>query len=269
MAIEPSGQTWSNSDAYEAIMGRWSRPAAEVVVDWLNMPPGLAWLDVGCGTGALTEAVLARATPSAILGVEPSPEFLERARARVRDERVTFSGGNAQKLPTQDDTFDIVISGLVLHFLADPSLALREMARVVRPGGTVAGYIWALANEHQFTRPFWRAALDLDPSSMDWDPLRTHPLNDLERLSSLFAETSLDPVSTATLTVPVIYRDFDDYWLPCLLDGTTPIQRYVHSLPVDQQVRLRERLRAELPVEPDGSIPLLGILWVARGVTSA
>lgn len=266
MATERSGQIWSNSDAYEAIMGRWSRPAGEAVVAWLNLPTGLRWLDVGCGTGALTEVILANAEPAAVLGVEPSSEFLATAREQIHDDRVTFSSGSALELPAHDASVDVIISGLVLHFLSDPRLALVEMARTARPGGTVAGYIWAITDESHFTRPFWRAALDLDASAAEWDLVQTNPLNELERLSSLFASAELEQVSAANLSFPVLFQDFDDYWLPCLLDGTTPIQRYVRSLTADRQEALRERLRSELPIAPDGSIALLGLIWVASGV---
>jgi SAM-dependent methyltransferase len=260
-----SSQTWTNTDAYEAIIGRWSRPAADAALGWLAPPTGLDWLDIGCGTGALIEAVLAKATPSSVLGIDPATEFLELARAQIPDDRVSFQTGNASSLPVPDDSFDVVISGLVLHFVSDLEGALREKVRAARTGGTVAGYLWALANTDQFTRPFWRAANAIDPGAKAWDVAHTQQVKDLEGLIDLFSGASLEQVSGDHLSFPVTFRDFNDYWQPCLLEGNSPIQRYAHSLPPDRQTVLRERLRTELPIASDGSIPLSGNLWIARG----
>lgn len=266
MAQHASPQVWSNSNAYEAIMGRWSRPAAEAVLAWQAAPAGLSWLDVGCGTGALTRLILDTADPADVLGVDPSAEFLALAAELVDDERVTFAVGNAVKLPAPDARYDAVISGLVLHFVPDPEAALIEMTRVARGGGSVTGYIWRVDDEEQFTRPFWRAAIAADPASAaEVDPGKQFALRRPEQLADLFAAAGLVYAVVEPVDVPVVFRDFDDYWQPCLLDGATPIQRYARSRTAEQQRELAEHLRATLPIASDGSIPLQGRLWVARG----
>jgi SAM-dependent methyltransferase len=261
-----SSQTWSNSEAYEAIMGRWSRPAAQAALEWLALPPDLAWLDVGCGTGALTRAILETAGPREVLGVDPSAEFLALAAENIRDPRVHFAIGNAQSLPAENNSFDVAISGLVLHFVADAPAAAVEMTRAVRQGGTVAGYIWDVDDDQQFTRPFWKAAAEIDPAITAWDPRTQFSLLGGEMMMGLWADAGLQDVAVAAIAIPTVFRDFDDYWQPCLLDGTTPIQRYARSLGSDQQIALRERLRTVLPIAADGSITLLGRLLISRGV---
>src|SRR5829696_8873327 len=99
MADVTSSHVWGNTATYEAYMGRWSRPVAEATLAWLGLPPGLAWLDVGCGTGALTEVILEAADPREILGVDPSADFLATAAGQMTDPRVRFSIGDACRLP--------------------------------------------------------------------------------------------------------------------------------------------------------------------------
>lgn len=265
MASETTPHTWANSDAYEAFMGRWSRIAADAALDWLDLPAGLRWLDVGCGTGASAEAIVTGADPSALTGIDPSPDFLAQAKQRVRDPRVTFEAGNAEALPVVSDQFDVAIACLVLHFMSDPQQGVREMMRCVRPGGTVAGYIWDIASDEQFTSPFWRAAESLDPRATAWEPLYRQKVNSAERVTTLFDDAPLDNVVAATLDFPIVFRNFADYWEPCLLDGSPPVQRYMATLSDDGKAALRGALRERLPVADDGLIPLRGRLWITRG----
>ena len=109
--------TWSSGDAYEPYVGRWSRLVAREFLGWLDAPDDLRWLDVGCGTGALTETIVSRCSPDAVVGVEQSEEYLAYARARVTDPRVSFRAGDAQTLPVKDGEHDAVVSGLVLNFV--------------------------------------------------------------------------------------------------------------------------------------------------------
>jgi SAM-dependent methyltransferase len=250
-------------------MGRWSRPVAEAILAWLGLPTGLTWLDVGCGTGALTEVILEAADPLELLGVDPSADFLATAAAQITDPRVRFAIGDARALPVPDDTYHVVIAGLVLHFVPDPPSAIREMMRATRRGGTVAAYVWDSAGERQFTRPLWQAATALDPAAATQDPSLQCTVCDPEPLAALFAGAGLQAVTVQAVVVPTVFRDFDDYWQPHLLDGSSPAQRYVASLGDGQRTVLRERLLATLPITDDGSIPLLGHVWAVRGTKDA
>ena len=125
---------WASGDAYEPYVGRWSRAVAREFLAWLAVPAGSRWLDVGCGTGALTGTLLDVAAPEEVVGVDPSTGFIAYARAKVTDPRVRFEVGDARALSLPTESFDAVVSGLVLNFIPEPDLAVREMARVIRRG---------------------------------------------------------------------------------------------------------------------------------------
>jgi SAM-dependent methyltransferase len=264
MADATRAHVWGNTEAYEAYMGRWSRPVAEAVLAWLALPPGLSWLDVGCGTGALTEAILANADPREVLGVDPSADFLAAA-GQIVDPRVRVAVGDARALPAPNDGYEVVVAGLVLHFVPDPQPAVREMARAARCGGTVAAYVWDFVGERQFSQYFWQAATALDPAATAQDPISQFPVCYPEPLAALFSGAGLQSVTVEAVVAPFVFRDFDDYWQPFLLDGSSPGQRYVMSLGAEQRTALGEQLQSLLPIASDGSIPLLGRLWAVRG----
>jgi SAM-dependent methyltransferase len=265
MADAAHAHVWENTATYEAYMGRWSRPVAEAALAWLGLPPGLTWLDVGCGTGALTEVILEAADPREILGADPSGEFIATAAAQIADPRVRFAIGDARALPVPDDAYDVVVAGLVLHFVPDPQAAVVEMTRAAVTGGTVTAYVWDPTGEGQFTRPLWQAATTLDPAAAALDPGVQSPVCHPEPLAALFTSAGLQAVTVDALVTPIVFRDFDDFWQPHLLGGSSPAQRYVTSLSADQRTALRERLQAMLPMADDGSIPLLGHVWAVRG----
>ena len=265
MADATRPHVWGNTEAYEAYMGRWSRPVAEAILAWLGLPPGLTWLDVGCGTGALTQAILDAAEPRAILGVDPSADFLATAAGQMTDPRVRFTVGDARALPVPNDAYDAVVAGLVLNFVPEPEVAVAEMVRATHPGGTVAAYVWDFAGERQFPRYLWQAATALDQSAVALEQSMQFPLCHPEPLAALFSGAGLQSVVVEAVVVPTVFRDFDDYWQPYLLDGSSPGQRYVMSLGAAQRTALGEHLHSLLPIADDGSIPLLGRLWAVRG----
>lgn len=256
---------WAVGEAYEAYIGRWSRPVAEVFLRRLGVPPGRRWLDVGCGTGALTATVLATADPSEIIGVDPSEGFLATARSRVTDPRTTFRTGDAQSLPLPDSAADAVISGLVLNFVPDPHRAIAELTRVATPDAIIAAYVWDYTDGMAMLRHFWDAATQLDPAAaagLDEGP--RFPLCHPEPLHDLWTAAGLHQVEVDAIEVPTVFTDFDDYWTP-FLGAQGPAPAYVMSLPEDHRHALRDLLHERLPASPDGSIPLTARAWAVRG----
>jgi ubiquinone/menaquinone biosynthesis C-methylase UbiE len=142
MNVSAEKSVWASGRAYEPYVGRWSRLVAREFVDWLAVPPAARWLDLGCGTGALAETILRRANPAQVDGIDPSEGYLALAREQVRDPRVRFNVGDARRLAVESARYDAVVSALVLNFIPDLPAGMAEMARAVRPGGTVAGYVW-------------------------------------------------------------------------------------------------------------------------------
>ncbi len=256
--------TWSTADAYERYVGRWSRPVAAEFLRLLDLPPGLDWVDVGCGTGALSSAILQAAAPRRVRGYDLSPEYVAAARAQVSDPRAEFAQADATALPTAADDCDAAVSGLVLNFVPEHVRALAEMRRIVRPGGTVGVYLWDYAGEMQLIRIFWDAAVELDPSARELDEGVRFPLCQPEPLRELFEAAGLAQVQVRAIDVPTRFRDFDDFWQP-FLGGQGPAPGYAMSLDEDRRTVLRELIRSRLPVEPDGSIALSARAWAARG----
>jgi SAM-dependent methyltransferase len=260
-------EVWASGDAYEPYVGRWSRLVAREFLDWLALPASLHWLDVGCGTGALTEAVLERAGASVVVGVDPSGGYLAYARARVTDPRATFRLGSAEALPVRDGEFTVAVSGLVLNFVPDKGRALAEMKRALRRGSSIAAYVWDYAGGMQLMRYFWDAAAALDPAARELDEGRRFPIAKPEPLARLWEDAGLVDVSTRALDVPTVFRSFDDYWTP-FLGGQAPAPGYCMSLSSERRVALRERLRASFPIRPDGTIHLVARAWAVHGIVS-
>ena len=255
---------WASGSPYEAYVGRWSRLVAPDLLRWIAVPSGSRWLDVGCGTGALSATVLRAAEPAEVVGVDASEGFIAYAREHVDDARMTFQVADAEALPFEDDRFDAVVSGLMLNFVPSPERALAEMVRVARPGGTVAVYVWDYVGEMQLMRHFWDAAAALDPAARDLDEGRRFPICQPEPLRDLFHGAGLADVMVRPIDVPTVFRDFDDYWSP-FLGAQGPAPSYATSLDDGRRAALRERIRAGLPTAPDGSIRLTARAWAARG----
>ena len=259
-------EVWENAESLERYVGRWSRLVAREFVAWLQVPPGSRWLDVGCGSGALTETVLAEAEPESIEGVDTSEAFVAYAASRVTDLRASFAVADAQALDRPDAAYDAVASSLVLNFLPDPARGAAEMRRVVRPGGVVAGYVWDYAGEMQLMRRFWDAAAELDPAAGDIEEGRRMAGCNPADLEALFSGAGLEEVETRAIDVPTVFADFDDYWSP-FEGGQGPAPGYCVSLPPDRRAALRERLRETLPAAADGSISLVARAWAVRGTS--
>jgi SAM-dependent methyltransferase len=264
MSNPSRADVWASGAAYEPYVGRWSRLVAREFLTWLALPASRRWLDVGCGTGALAQTIVEAAMPAQVVGIDPSTGFVAYARDRVANKRSSFEVGDARALPHAWATFDAAVSGLVLNFVPEPATAVAEMARVTRPGGIVAAYVWDYAGEMQLMRRFWEAAALLDPTAQALDEGQRFPLCRPEPLAALFREVGLTAVAVRAIDVPTPFRDFDDYWTP-FLGGQGPAPSYCMALDEQQRERLRELLRAGLPAGPDGAIRLLARAWAVRG----
>jgi SAM-dependent methyltransferase len=260
----PSSEAWASGEAYEPYIARWSRLVAREFLDWLAVAPAARWLDVGCGTGALTQRILAEVDPTRVDAVDSSADYVSFASDRVRDPRVTFAVADAQALPPLAQKVDVAVSGLMLNFVPQPHAAIAEMARVVRTGGVVAAYVWDYAGGMQLIRHFWDAASALDAHASELDEARRFPICHPAALESLFRGAGLRDVESRAIEVPTRFRDFDDYWQP-FLGGQGPAPGYAMRLSEERRAALRDRIRARLPVELDGSINLLARAWAVRG----
>jgi SAM-dependent methyltransferase len=258
--------TWAAGKLYEPYVGRWSRLVAHDFLVWLNPAPDLEWLDVGCGTGALTEVILRDAAPTHVTGVDTSTAFIEYARANIIDPRASFRVGDAQQLPVESAQFDAAVAGLVLNFVPQPLAAVREMARAVRPGGTIAAYLWDYAGKMELMRYFWDAAVALNPAAIALDEGQRFPICAPDPLRQLFQNAGLGEVQVQAIDIATPFHDFDEFWTP-FLGGQGPAPSYATSLGDAERGDLRERIRAALPVAENGSIRRMARVWAIRGET--
>ncbi|WP_202880514.1 class I SAM-dependent methyltransferase [Kribbella amoyensis] len=254
-------ERWSSGDKYEPYVGRWSRVVGREFLGWLAQPAGLRWLDVGCGTGALSQTILATANPAEVVGLDRSPEYAEYARRSTADARARFVVGDAETL--LDERFDVIVSGLVLNFVPDKARALRRMREA---GGTVAAYVWDYAGGMQLMKYFWDVAGELDPEHRDLDEGTRFPFTKPDPLETMFGEAGFAEVESREIVVPTVFRDFDDYWAP-FLGGQGAAPAYVSTMTDDLRDEVRNALRARLPVESDGSIRLTARAWAVRGIS--
>lgn len=255
---------WAAGDLYEPYVGRWSRLVAKEFLKWLAVPERKDWLDVGCGTGALIQSIIETENPNSLIGIDSSPGYTEYAKARIVSPRARFEAGDAQSLPIDTARLDVAVAGLVLNFVPQPPRAVTEMVRVVRPGGTVAAYVWDYAGKMELMRYFWDAAVALDPGAKELDEGRRFPICQPRPLTELFVQAELSEVEVRPIDVATDFGDFEDYWSP-FLGGQGPAPGYAMSLSDERRAALRERIRSALPVAKDGSIHLIARAWAARG----
>jgi SAM-dependent methyltransferase len=258
--------TWERGDPYEQYVGRWSRRVAPLFLAWLNIPAQRRWLDVGCGTGALSAAILDNCSPLSVVGVEPSEGFLEKAREQL-GARVVLQRGSAAEIPLEDRSVDVTVSGLVLNFVADARAAINEMARVTTAGGTIAAYVWDYAEKMELMRRFWDAAVELNPDAAKLDEGARFPECCPDALTGLFASPGLGRTEVTAIDVTTKFATFEDYWMP-FLGGQGPAPAYAMALDETARTRLRDRLRDRMVLQADGSISLTARAWAVRAAVA-
>jgi len=241
---------FTDGKAYEQLMGRWSQVAGVQFLDWLNPPHGLCWIDVGCGNGAFTEVLLARAAPAAVTGIDPSDGQISFARTRPAGQRAQFRVGDAHELPFADNSFDAASMALVITFLSDPGKAAREMARVVRPGGLAATYMWDIPGGGFPIRPLAAAMRSLglgEPARPNVEASRR------ENMEAFWREAGLQAVETTVIRIRVAFTDFDDFWESSTVP-VGPSGKALSEMSPQTREQLKAKLREQLPIAADGSI---------------
>jgi SAM-dependent methyltransferase len=244
---------FDDGDAYDRYMGRWSQAIGEKFLAWLDAPANLRWLDVGCGTGAFTKLVRDRTAPESVTGVDPSSAQVEHARRTVVAPHVEFREGSAIDLPFEAESFDVVVSALAIHFFPDRPTAFREMLRVTRPGGIVAGYTWrksATIVDAPYG-PLARGVIEVAGDVMI-SPAVPEAMPDGLR-AALVAGGYAD-IDITTIEASQTFHDFEDYWTSQTGTFPHPVAKSAAALSDNDRERLREILRSALPAAPDGTI---------------
>jgi SAM-dependent methyltransferase len=251
---------WEHGDAYELFIGRWSSLVAVEFLNWLDLPVGLRWVDVGCGTGALSAAILDSQDPTSVTGVEPSAAFVRAARQRLGD-RAEVLKAPAERLPLPDGAADIVVSALALNFIPDLPAALAQMRRVAADG-EVAAYVWDYSGGMQMLSLFSNAAEEVDPEGAPVED-RRFPLCRPDNLKAAFVAAGFRDPEVVPLEIPTPFANFEDLWSP-FTGGQGAGPSYLVSLPAGKQAELKESYRRLVPTNADGSISLTARAWGIR-----
>lgn len=259
----PDRSMWGGGD-YDFMMGRWSQLMAPLLVQFAEIQDGEKVLDVGCGTGSLTRALLDAGPAVQVTGIDGSDQYVEIGRKNVDSGRANLEQGDAQSLPYADDSFDKCVSLLVMNFIPDAAKAVNEMKRVTRPGGTITAAVWDYGDGMEMLRHLWDEA-----SSIDEDAVAKHegnmPLCRKGELAALWTENGLSEVSDTGLTIQMDFASFEDYWAP-FLTGVGPSGSYVSGLGTQDQHVLKERLNQKLSNgDSNAPISLSARAWAVRG----
>jgi SAM-dependent methyltransferase len=240
---------FDDGKAYEQFMGKWSRLAGEIFLDWLAPKVGLRWLDVGCGNGAFTGMLLERCAPASVEGIDPSEGQLAYARNRIASGRVQFRVGDAMALPFANDVFDAAVMPLVIFFVPDPAKGVAEMERVVCPGGVVAAYGWDMLGGGFPYDPLW-----VEMRAMGVDvPLPPSPdAARMDAMRELWRGAGLGEIETREIIVQRTFADFDEYWRAVL--GGPSTGRGLAAMAEKDAAILQARMRQRLPADASGRI---------------
>jgi SAM-dependent methyltransferase len=253
---------WNDASGYERYVGHWSRAVAPRFLAWLALAPGLKWLDVACGTGALTSAILASYSPAEVVGLDASANYLASAQANCQDPRATFIACDACALSIPSASFDVSVSGLALNFIAfDRSLA--EQYRVVRLGGTIAAYVWDYAGEYEFARRFWDAALSIDPRAAAYDPGHRAGICHEHNLREALLGAGCNEIETCAFDDSGEFPSRQAYWHA--FDGRQGSTSEYLSLLTDQErLRLQDAVLSAMPLS--GPVRLKVRAFAVKGV---
>jgi ubiquinone/menaquinone biosynthesis C-methylase UbiE len=240
---------YDDGAAYERYMGRWSRLAGQMFLNWLAPPPGLRWIDIGCGNGAFTELLVERCTPAEVQGIDPSEAQLAFARTRPAARVAEFRQGDALTLPFSEDRFDAAVMALVIFFVPDPAKGVAEIVRVVCPGGTVATYAWDMLG----------GGFPLEPIQAEMRAMGLKPVlppssgaSRMEALRNLWTGAGLDAIETHEIRVHRTFSDFNDFWTTSLLAAS--IRPMIAAMASDDIELLKTRVHARLPADAEGRI---------------
>jgi SAM-dependent methyltransferase len=257
---------WSAGQNYEHYMGRWSRLMAAKFVAWLSPPRRANWLEIGCGTGALTQTLLADCNPNSVLAIDASKDFIAYAQSLMSDKRLRFEVADAQKLPVPDASIDVVASALVLNFIPDKVQALAEMKRALKPGGLLSFYVWDYPSGGMgFISAFWKAAAEIDPKALALTENARFPYCTRPGLSQLCAEAGLPSPVIDAIEIETVFPDFEAFWRPFTL-GAGPAPGYCASLSEDERNSLKSKLAEN--VGDSGPVKLIGRAWAVKTTLS-
>lgn len=232
---------------YERMMGKWSGLIGAAFIDWLAPPLNLRWVDVGCGNGAFTQLLVEHCAPMAIEGVDPSEGQLAFARERLAASVAKFRHGDAMALPYPNDTFDAAAMALVVFFIPEPPKGVAEMARVVRPGGLAAAYVWDLVSGGGPSE-----AITIQMRDMGFAPPKPPraEASTPEGLHALWTHAGFVDLRGHVIRTRRTFDHFEDYW------STTIAAPNIAPMASADVSQLKSRVRDQVPIEVSGQVSI-------------
>jgi len=252
---------FTDGAAYERMMGQWSRAAGGMFIDWLGLPSGLRWLDVGCGTGAFSGLVLDRCSPRAVEAIDPAQDQIAYARTTPAAGKVNFQTGDAQALPFAAAEFDVAGMALVITFISDPVKAIAEMKRVVKPGGMIGTYVWDFLSGGSPIQPLRQAIEDM---GVPVPPSTGHENSRRNRLEEIFRTASLEEVATRMIEIDVNYPDFETFWTSQTALANNVVQ-YLQKMTDTEVRKVKDHLRRQLATDRSGRVVYKARASAAKG----
>lgn len=259
--MSDSASLFNDGAAYERLMGRWSKLVGQQFLDWIAPAENLSWLDVGCGNGAFTEEIIARCAPAKVAAVDPSEGQLGFARARPGAKLAEFRVADAQSLPFDNRSFDVVAMALAISFVPDPAKGAAEMARVARPGGIVATYMWDFSVGGPPVEPIYRAlrAIGVEPPKPPSAAVAT-----LDGMRALWTKAGLQAVEVKHIRIDAVFASLDDYWVSNSAPSG-PQGVLISRMPPEQREKVRQALQSELRPGSDGRVTVPAVASAVKG----
>jgi ubiquinone/menaquinone biosynthesis C-methylase UbiE len=251
---------FDDGDAYERMMGVWSRFAGDQFLDWLAPASGQRWIDVGCGNGAFTDLIFARCAPAEVQGIDPSDAQLDFARKRPGSRLAKFQQGDAMALPFSAAQFDVAVMALVIFFVPDPVRGVAEMVRVLKPGGTVAAYSWDIPGGGL---PMHAISLQMRAMGITQALPPSFEISRMDALQDLWKASGLRDVDTKEIVVERLFPSFEEYWTNCLL-GPSMSQTIARLTPDDIET-LKRNVQANFPADSAGRVTCVARANAIRG----
>jgi SAM-dependent methyltransferase len=257
-------ENWDNIQGYEMYVGRWSRALSLDFVHWLNACAALKWMEIGCGTGALTQAIAETYDPSSLLALDKSEAYLTKARENGKLSKVSFLRVDLDSFLPEGE-FDNITSGLVLNFLPHTEKTLRSLMSNLRNGGQLSAFVWDYGGHYQPMRHFWDAAKEVSAVAKDFDTGIKFEICRKEKLISLFESLGLTHVEFTNLERIAMFQNFDDYWLP-IASAQGSVTEFISILTEKEKDNLKETIRRRLPIALNGEIKLIINALAVKGV---
>jgi SAM-dependent methyltransferase len=256
---------WNNSDGYELYVGRWSRLLSVDFLSWLNPGQEMKWFEIGCGTGALTEAILRKYDPVHVLAMDKSKAYLDFARLKNKSGNVSFLESDLNAVDLADAEFDHITSGLVLNFIPQPEIALGKVMKNLKKGGRFSAFVWDYAGHYQPMRHFWNVAKEVSSAADKYDAGEVYTLCRKEGLLNLATSLGLTDIEITDIERIALFRDFDNYWEP-IVTAQGSVTEFIASSSNGEVESIRERLKQRLPIASNGEIKLVINALAVKGL---